>query len=253
MENFHENAAPFYLEGNEEGCLLIHGFTGTPAYLHRLGKDLYKQGYTVNNVLLKGHGTTPEDLEQTNWQDWVSSVEEGYIKLRKKCNRVYAIGLSMGGLLALDLAEKGMVDKIVPIATPIRIFDPLAKYSPILKYIKRFKKWKSSSNQGQPQLQLTNVKPLAYDVVPLASVHQLMKLMKGVEADLPKVTCPSLIMQPLLDRTVKPISAEMIYHQIASMEKEIVWLEHSRHSCTMGPEYKLILNKIINFLSSELP
>ena len=34
-----------------------------------LGDHLHQEGYTVLGVLLPGHGTKPEDLNETKWQD----------------------------------------------------------------------------------------------------------------------------------------------------------------------------------------
>jgi carboxylesterase len=38
---------PFLLSGGRIGCLLIHGFTGTPAEMRSLGIHLNQQGYTA--------------------------------------------------------------------------------------------------------------------------------------------------------------------------------------------------------------
>ena len=59
----------YFFSGNETGCLLIHGFTSTPAELRELGELLHKVGYTVLGVRLSGHGTTVEDLEKSNYKD----------------------------------------------------------------------------------------------------------------------------------------------------------------------------------------
>ena len=54
---------PYKFKGtNNIGCLLIHGFTSTPAVMYPLAQVLKKEGYTVKAVLLSGHGTKPEDL-----------------------------------------------------------------------------------------------------------------------------------------------------------------------------------------------
>ena len=40
------SAEPFYYQGNKIGCLLIHGFTGTPKEMRLMGEYLANQGYT---------------------------------------------------------------------------------------------------------------------------------------------------------------------------------------------------------------
>jgi len=68
---------PFFFEGNTTGCLLVHGFSGSPPEMRPMGVYLAEKGLTVIGVRLAGHGTTPEDMARTGWRDWVASAEEG--------------------------------------------------------------------------------------------------------------------------------------------------------------------------------
>ncbi|QEK13004.1 prolyl oligopeptidase family serine peptidase [Crassaminicella thermophila] len=244
MNCLHSYAKLFFYEGNDEGCLLIHGFTGTPAHMRLLGEVLKKQGYTVNGILLKGHGTCVEDMRKCNWKDWMKDALDGYQKLRDKCSKVYVIGLSMGGVLSLLLAEKYKVDKIISIAAPIRIYDRFARFSPIVKYFMPYKKWKESL----PQKEENTAYKIAYTSIPVGTVPSLLKLMKQAKSNLSKITCPTMIIQSQKDQTVKPISAQIIYDSISSKQKEILWLKQSKHVCTLGPEREYMHRKIIEFL-----
>ena len=47
-------AEPFYFSGDRTGCLLIHGFTGTPNEMRWLGTQLSTAGHTVLGVRLAG-------------------------------------------------------------------------------------------------------------------------------------------------------------------------------------------------------
>ena len=49
---------PFFFAGGDVGCLLVHGFTGTPHEMRFLGERLAAQGYTVSGVCLAGHATS---------------------------------------------------------------------------------------------------------------------------------------------------------------------------------------------------
>ena len=120
MNNLYKE---FYYKGNAIGIILIHGFTSIPEQMKNLGIYLSEKGYTVKGVLLKGHGTTPKDLESTNYKDWIKSVEVEYTKMREKCKQLIVIGESMGGLIALNIASRFDIDSIVSIATPMRLKD----------------------------------------------------------------------------------------------------------------------------------
>src|SRR5690554_1252829 len=75
---------PFFHQGNSTGCLLIHGFTGTPSEMRPLGTYLNQQGYTVSGIQLPGHGTKPEDLMRVKWEAWYQEAVAGYLKLKNK-------------------------------------------------------------------------------------------------------------------------------------------------------------------------
>jgi carboxylesterase len=89
-------AEPFYYPGNKIGCLLVHGFTGSPKEMHWMGEYLESQGYTVLGIRLAGHATCLEDMSRMTWQDWATSVEDGYHLLKGCVDRIFIIGLSMG-------------------------------------------------------------------------------------------------------------------------------------------------------------
>ena len=76
-----------------------------------LGNYLYRQGYTVLGVRLAGHGTTVEEMANTNWHEWYHSACDGYHLLRGICSEISVIGLSMGGLLAMRIGRDFPVKK----------------------------------------------------------------------------------------------------------------------------------------------
>ena len=54
-------AEPFFFPGGPTGCLLVHGFTGTPKEMRWLGEHLVSQGYAALGVRLAAHATRIED------------------------------------------------------------------------------------------------------------------------------------------------------------------------------------------------
>ena len=71
-------AEPFFIPGGPVGCVLVHGFTGSPKEMRMLGEYLHQQGHSVFGVRLAGHATTMEDMIRSRRQDWLASVEDGY-------------------------------------------------------------------------------------------------------------------------------------------------------------------------------
>jgi carboxylesterase len=90
-------AEPFLYKAGEVGCLMLHGFTSTPFEMRGLGQYLAERGITAGAPLLAGHGTVPEDLQDTTWRDWYESVETALDIMLAQCKRVFLAGLSLGG------------------------------------------------------------------------------------------------------------------------------------------------------------
>jgi len=96
--------ADFLLRGGRSGVLLIHGLTGTPAEMRFVGKGLHRAGYTVYGMQLAGHCGSEADLLKTGWRDWRASVQAAADKLMQDVDHLFVAGLSMGAVLALQLA-----------------------------------------------------------------------------------------------------------------------------------------------------
>ena len=71
-----------------------------------MGEYLNQQGFTCLGVRLAGHATIPEDMIASHWTDWTASVEDGFHLLCGSVDRVFLVGLSMGGVLSLLMSTR---------------------------------------------------------------------------------------------------------------------------------------------------
>jgi carboxylesterase len=58
-----------------------------------------------------------------------------------------------------------------------------------------------------------------------------------------------LIVQSRLDRDVRPKSAELIYRNVGSTDKELLWLHNSGHPVTVDSEWETVANRTYNFIN----
>ena len=82
--------------------------TDSPAHLRSLrpwAEYLAEAGLTVSLPRLPGHGTTWQEMARTRWEDWYAEVDRGFEELRGQASEIFVMGLSMGGCLALRMAE----------------------------------------------------------------------------------------------------------------------------------------------------
>lgn len=245
----HEYARPFQLGKGKDACLLIHGFTASPAQMRPMGEYL-SQYMHVQAPLLPGHGGVIGDMDHVTWRDWLETVRGCVHKMRKAgYRRVFAAGLSMGGVLSLLLAEEKLVDAVVSMAAPVRIYDQLGSaFSGIVWPVYRYRRWKPSPKEG-----FLHEYDLGYDETPIRRVADLRRLMKMAEKGLGNLTCPLLIVQSRKDETVRPISADILFTKSASRTKQLMMLEQSPHVLTLGPERERVFARAADFLTLETP
>jgi carboxylesterase len=238
-----KGAEEFMLQGtNNKGVLLIHGYTGTPAEMRLLGDHLHQEGYTVLGVLLPGHGTKPEDLNETEWQDWYAAAEKGFKRLEECCTEVMVAGLSMGGVLAIKVAAELPVSKAAILAAPIYVQDKRVPFLPLLRHFIKYLKKRQRCYFSADKYNLAyNVMP----VKPLGSLFALVRLCK--ERLLKKITVPCIVLQSKIEHTVNPESAQYIYDNISSEEKKLVWYKNSGHILTLDVERESVFKEISKF------
>ncbi|MCA1553461.1 MAG: alpha/beta fold hydrolase, partial [Chloroflexi bacterium] len=170
-------AEPFHFQGTHIGCLLIHGFTGSPWEMRWLGEQLAADGHSVRGIRLAGHGTCPEDMRSTRWHDWYATVLDGYRELRAQCEQVVVIGLSLGGALALHLAAHETVDALVVMATPLHIRDwRLTAFRPFQRFIPY---WRMSDVELQDEA--ARDASIGYDRMPTICLVSMLDFFKQVE------------------------------------------------------------------------
>lgn len=255
MPAYMANAEPFFFTGNRVGCLLIHGFTGTPYEMRELGQRLSAQGYTVAGPVLAGHATCLADMAETRWTDWYASITTAYDRLCNQCESVFAIGLSLGGLLALHLAAHEPVKGVVAISTPFRVDNPLIgplRAVPFLtKFIPYLRKNPKDDDTRDPEVRR---KHPAYDSNPTRCAASLiLDLIPHVEKELGKIRAPALLMQSRDDRTIAPDSVDRFNERIGSAERRIVWLKNSGHLVLEDYAKDQAFAEILHFVAAHLP
>ncbi|MGQ0623154.1 MAG: alpha/beta hydrolase [Sporichthyaceae bacterium] len=242
-------AEPFHHAGGPTGVLLCHGFTGTPQSLRGWAGELAGAGLTVALPRLPGHGTRWQDLNITRWADWYGCVEREFAALRERCERVFVMGLSMGGTLSLRLAQcrSGEVAGLVLINPSVIGLDPRLRILPVLSRVL------PSLSGIASDIKKPGVSELAYPRIPLAALESLRQAWGTVRADLPRVTAPLLLMRSLVDHVVEPDSARLILSRVSSLEVTEIVLHDSYHVATLDNDAARIAAASLNFVCRLAP
>jgi carboxylesterase len=211
---------PFSADGGPTGVLLCHGFTGSPASLRPWAQALAEAGLTVRLPRLPGHGSTVEAANRVGWTDWFNCVDREFTRLAARCRQVFVFGLSMGGGLALRLAEvhhggiggangtgrtRGpAVAGLVLVNPSVVVTDRRLVLLPLLRRISASSAGISNdiSMGGQDEAALTRV--------PHHALASMLTMNKLIRRDLAKVSAPILLYRSVNDHVVGPQSAALI-------------------------------------------
>ncbi|MFH1356947.1 MAG: alpha/beta fold hydrolase [bacterium] len=251
MHHHNTQINPIFRKGsNQAAVLLIHGFTGTPDCLRYVANYLHSLSFTVSAPLLPGHGSTREKLAKTDWKEWYQTVKQAYSDLKKDYARIYVVGLSLGGLLSLKLAQDypDNIHAMACLATPTKLNKWAEKLLPIitntpLKYMYRYQK------KLEPDVKDPHARINFYDIdhMPISCIQSIIKLQKLVRTDMSKITCPTLLMHSRYDSTAPFESMNDIAKNISATHTETVALENSFHLISIDYEKDLVCEKIGDF------
>lgn len=242
-----EDAEPFYNEGSEVGVLISHGFSGSPRSVKPWGKHLAEAGYTVSVPRLPGHGTSWQEMNKTRWEDWFGQVQREYDKLRERCSSVFIMGLSMGGSLALRLAEENkdiaglvIVNPAVHSERPDRFLLPYIRH-----VVPAFPGITNDINKP-------GMDEGGYTRLPLQAAYSLTQLWSIVKRDISQVEQPLLVLRSTEDHVVEASNSQWILDNVASDDLTFIELRNSFHVATLDYDAETIFDESIAFMDRVL-
>ncbi len=238
------------------GVLLIHGLLASPAELEDFGTKVHALGHTVMGVRLAGHGTSPWDLEQRRWEDWLASVQRGYDILALHVKKVLVVGFSAGAALALIMASRkpNKLAGVASVAAPYYLQDKNVAFAPLLHGVNRLVARVSGSHGVAPFRSNDPAHPdINYRSIPVSAVHELLDMIGELRKSLSAVDVPVTIVQGDADSVVKPESATRIHDKLVNCpDKSLHWIPGGEHwliTADVGETHALLLRFIEEVLS----
>jgi len=236
-------AEPLFHEGSGVGVLVLHGFTGSPGTMKSLADAFVAAGFTVSLPRLPGHGTTVEEMAGTSWSDWSAHAEASYLELAERSEQVVVAGLSMGSTLTCWLAARHPeIAGIVVINSAVKSYDADSR-----AFVEAMIEAGDELVDGiGSDIADPDAHEPAYEKTPLRALISLMQGIEELQEDLPRITCPALVMQSTQDHVVDPSASDLLAGALGGPVERIT-LERSYHVATMDYDKDLIAERAIEF------
>lgn len=240
-------AEPFSYPGGRVGVLMCHGFTGSPQSLQPWGEHLAAAGLSVRCPLLPGHGTRWQDMNGTGWPDWYGAVEAELASLAQACDTVFVTGLSMGGTLAVRLAEQHPED----VAGLVLVNPSLGTQRLDAKLLPLLARVLPSYSGVAGDIKKPGGVEVGYDRIPLKAAMSLRALWDLTRADLAAVTAPVLLFRSSVDHVVESVSSRWLLEGVASTDTEERVLTESYHVATLDNDAPAILEGSLAWIQAR--
>ncbi len=217
---------------NVPGILLIHGFLASPAEMISLGERFYQLDWHVIGVRLKGHGTSPWDLRDRDWSEWVASVKRGFDILSAYSNNIHVIGFSTGGLLALQQAIQHPDDKlasVISVSAPVEFRSKQLKFVPLLHQANKLVRWVNAEGIIPFRPNVAEHPEVNYAHIPIRALYELQKFIDQFFKQAAPINCPVRLFQSNEDPVVEPESVKLLCRHISAKDKQIEIINSQRH------------------------
>jgi esterase/lipase len=232
------------------GIVLVHGYMAAPLEVRAMAEFFARHGFAVYGVRLRGHGTSPEDLARTPWEEWYESLNRGYAIIKSLTDYIVLGGFSTGGVLALLAAgrKRDKIKAVFSINAPLQLRNYMARFASqlvsmnsLITRLRGGQGWEFIENHPEN-------KHINYTRNPVTGVRELGKAMAAMEGVLKDICVPSLVIQGFRDPLVEPSSGQNIFSQIGTHQKELVVLDAGRHGIINGEGAIEVYDRVERFL-----
>ena len=245
--------------------IIAHGLAEHGGRYGNIVDYFVPRGYAVYALDHRGHG------KSEGWRCYVEQFEhyvrdlEAFVNLAKQKqpeSQVYVLGHSMGSTIsaAYVLQNQAEIDGLIVTGatlkpgnsvTPVQIFMARA-ISAVLPRIGVAALDAGSISQDRDVVQAYINDPLVYQGKVTARLGaELLKVMKQIRQRLADIQLPVLIMHGTEDRLSDPQSSQLMYDNVSSLDKTVLFYKGYHHEIHNEPGRNKVLADIENWLEAR--
>ncbi len=231
--------------------LALHGFGVCPQLFDPWFKQWRTSGWGYRIPMLTGSVQSLYSFENSKYQDWEAKALDAYDELEAQYEKVFVVGFSNGGLMALRVAHLRSPTALVllapffGLATPLGI---LGEY--ILSKIRNFPPGIFIPNKSLDCSTKKGVRHLfRFKHSPLRAVLELLKF-RDIVVHSGDISCPVFWSHSKRDHVASYSASLKAVSELSADVKKLP-LQKSFHYILHDVESKFLEKKVIEFLSNQ--
>lgn len=234
-------------------CLMLHGLGGGPYELQPLIDAVEASGREVRAPVLPGHEGPGPRMPASSWRDWTSSAEAWYDDMASADAPAAVVGFSTGAMIALHLASRRKVDRLVLLAPFLAIrhtgrlpFHPagllriVARWAPDIP--------RRGAAVRDPEMRRWASAHDRFRTFNLHATLSALELIEEVKPRLSTIEAPVLIIQGLLDSIVEPSGSAWLHERLKPVRSRLIELPRSDHLVALDRERGSMIEAVLGFL-----
>ncbi|MFO0956495.1 MAG: alpha/beta fold hydrolase [Isosphaeraceae bacterium] len=215
-------------------CLALHGLGGGPYEFGDLLDRLRGRSIEVRAPVLPGHEGPGPFMGRAGWPEWTGLASEAFESLARIGRPVSVLGFSTGATLALWLASRYPVDRLVLMAPFLGVRHLARLPVPTDRYLRGIARILPHVPRRTPAVRdrigrRAIREAEAFRTFSLRATVSALELIQQVKPTVPSIRTPTLILQGRHDSVVDPAGASWLYDHLGSPRKQLRWLERSDH------------------------
>ena len=230
------------------GVLLLHGFTSHTVCVSGLVPYLEAAHIDVEMPWLRGHGGVPKDLIGVTSSMWYEDALAALGKLAERVDRIIIVGLSMGGVVALQLCAdthpyRSKIVGCVTWAAALAFKNPLSVLVKPLSYLIQMWPGQESFSDMECKKKCQN-----YPEFPTKAFASLYDYAASMRKRLDEIRVPLCAIHSKLDQVIPFKMSQKLVSTVKSPYTELVVLEKSGHELGQDCEAKIVFEQTMRFI-----
>lgn len=245
MKTFNQ-PKPVFAEHGKRAVILFHAYSGSPNDVRMLCRSLEQKDYTVYTPMFTGHGTpNPDDILNQGMTVWQQDAADAVAYVKEKgYEEVAVLGLSMGGILAMDRLTQD------PTLMGGGLFcSPLFETKNEVPV--NFEKY------AEMVIPYTDLDEATQKEILAEVPRKVREQLQGIETvgqttagHLGKIKRPIFLAQAGKDQMIDPQTVFKTAGALSHVPYTLQWYPESGHVVTVGPERKKLEQDVFAFLET---